>query len=297
MAEAAFLSRQQRFPSVGSTNDVVRGWLAGGLPEVCLAVADEQTAGRGRSGRTWVAPPRAALLLSLGFRPAWLAPDRVWRIAATASLAMADAAEEAAGLPDGTIRLKWPNDLVVEVAGESGSEDGDDAAHDDHPGSTPGRALDGPTGVLKLAGVLGESDGLGGPDPRLVVGLGINAEWRYQDFPAELAARMTSLHEASRGRPIDLAMLLDGFLGRLEVRIEALRAGRFDLGDWNARQVSTGRTVELEWSDGSVEHRRALGVDAASGGLVVEDHDIGERTLVTGEIRHVRLPSPVAAAV
>ena len=77
----------------------MRGWLADGTPEVCLAVADEQSAGRGRSGRTWVAPPGAALLLSLGFRPDWLAPELVWRLAATVSLAMAEAAEEAAGLP------------------------------------------------------------------------------------------------------------------------------------------------------------------------------------------------------
>ena len=64
-----FLARRERFARVGSTNDVVRDWLAAGTPEVCLAVADEQTAGRGREGRTWVAPPGAALLLSLGFRP------------------------------------------------------------------------------------------------------------------------------------------------------------------------------------------------------------------------------------
>ena len=74
--------RREQFDRVGSTNDVVRGWLAAGEPEVCLAVAGEQTAGRGRNGRTWSAPPGAALLLSLGFRPAWLAPDRVWRLAA-----------------------------------------------------------------------------------------------------------------------------------------------------------------------------------------------------------------------
>ena len=63
-----FLARQERFPSVGSTNDVVRDWLAAGTPEVALAIADEQTAGRGRDGRRWVAPQGAALLLSLGFR-------------------------------------------------------------------------------------------------------------------------------------------------------------------------------------------------------------------------------------
>jgi len=113
----AFLSRAERFASVGSTNDLVRAWLDDGVPEVCLAVADEQTAGRGREGRPWEAPPGAALLLSLGFRPTWLPPDRVWRLAAIVSLAMADAAEEVAGLPEGAIRLKWPNDLVIEAAG------------------------------------------------------------------------------------------------------------------------------------------------------------------------------------
>ena len=93
MIQTPFLARQERFDVVGSTNDVVRGWLADGVAEVCLAVADEQSAGRGREGRTWTAPAGRALLLSLGFRPTWLAPERVWRLAAVTSLAMADAGE------------------------------------------------------------------------------------------------------------------------------------------------------------------------------------------------------------
>ncbi|HEY4752657.1 MAG TPA: hypothetical protein VIH37_05180, partial [Candidatus Limnocylindrales bacterium] len=113
----AAYSRLERFASVGSTNDIVRGWLAYGTAEVCVAVADEQSAGRGRAGRVWSAPPGAALLLSCGFRPSWLPADRVWRLGAMVSLAMCDAGEEAAGLPEGAITLKWPNDLVVEVAG------------------------------------------------------------------------------------------------------------------------------------------------------------------------------------
>ena len=108
---SGLISRRESFDRVVSTNDVVREWLAAGTPEVCLAVAAEQTAGRGREGRRWVAPRDAALLLSLGFRPAWLAPDAAWRLAAIISLAMADAAEATAGLAPGTIRLKWPNDL------------------------------------------------------------------------------------------------------------------------------------------------------------------------------------------
>ena len=262
---SAFLARQERFATIGSTNDVVRAWLAEGTPEVCLAVADEQTAGRGRQGRSWQAPRGAALLLSVGFRPDWLPPDRVWRLAATVSLAMADAAEEEGGLPDRAIRLKWPNDLVIEEEG---------------------------TGTIrKLAGVLGETDDLGGTDPCAVIGLGINADWAAADFPADLAPTMTSLREASHGRPVDLVMLLDAFLSRLETRIEALRGGRFDVADWTDRQVTTGRTVVLELPDGTRQERRALGVDPVGGALILEDATRagGELAVHAAEVRHVRL--------
>ena len=269
-----FLSRQQRFTTVGSTNDIVRDWLAAGVPEVALAVADEQTAGRGRDGRVWVAPPGTALLLSLGFRPTWLAPTHVWRLAATTSLAMADAAEEVAGLPDRSIRLKWPNDLVIETDGLA----------------VPIPPAE-PTSVRKVAGVLGETAGLGTDDPRVVVGLGIDTDWSAAHFPPELADTMTSLREASHGRPIDHVALLDAFLSRLEVRIEALRGGRFDVADWTDRQLTTGRDITVVDPDGGSRVVRAVGVDAGSGGLIVADESApsGERELVVGEVRHVRL--------
>lgn len=291
-AATPFLARAQRFESVGSTNDVVRAWLRDGTPEVCLAVADEQTAGRGRDGRMWVAPPGAALLQSIGFRPTWLAPERAWRLAATVALAMADAAEEAAGLPDLAIRLKWPNDLVVVTDGEDALLVGEL-----HPAKAAA-TLDGPVAWRKLGGVLGETEGLGTDDPRVVVGIGVNAEWRSRDFPPDLAATMTSLHEASGGRPIDLALLHDGFTGRLEARIEALRAGSFDLATWLARQVTTGHDVSLQTGRG-IEIVRALGLDAASGALVVGDPSAvgGERLIHAGDIVHLRLaPAADAAA-
>ena len=272
----AFLARNERFDRVGSTNDVVRDWLASGTPEVCLAVADEQTTGRGREARRWVAPRGAALLLSLGFRPTWLAPDQAWRLAAVVSLAMAEAAEAretALGLADGTIRLKWPNDLVVET----------------RPGD-----------VRKLAGVLGETDGLGTADPRVVVGLGINADWPATSFPAELAGSMTSLREVA-GRPVDRDTLLARFIARLEPRIERLRAGIFDGAGWEARQLTTGRTIRLVGAPGN-EIVRALGVDPWTGALIVTadrtaDPTAGVRHVLVGDITHVRLAEPIAEAV
>src|SRR4051794_9697324 len=217
-------SRVERFGVVGSTNDIVRDWLAAGVDEVCVAVADEQTRGRGRHGRTWTAPAGSAVLLSAGFRPGWLAPERSWRIPATVALAMADAAEDAAGLPVGAIRLKWPNDLVVELGGPHALLVGDllpEAAAE---------RLAAPLDLRKLAGVLGESEGLGTDAPRLVVGIGINADWAPADVPPDLAPSMTSLREASGGRPIEGEALLRGFLDRLEGRVDALRAGFFDVG-------------------------------------------------------------------
>ena len=281
-AASSVFARVERFASVGSTNDVVRGWLEAGEPEICMAVAGEQTAGRGRHGRTWTAPAGAALLATLGFRPSWLPADRTWRLAGSVALAMCDAAEDVAGLPTGAIHLKWPNDLVIEVSGPDalliGELDAPMAA----------ARLAAPIELRKLAGVLGESDGLGSDDPRVVVGIGVNADWRERDFPPELADTMTSLREASGGRPIDLDALLAAFQARLEARMEALRAGYFDLATWAGRQSTTGRMVTLDDDRMALE---ALGVDAASGGLVVADASAadGERIVHAGEVRRVRL--------
>jgi BirA family transcriptional regulator, biotin operon repressor / biotin---[acetyl-CoA-carboxylase] ligase len=277
-------SRLEWFDHVGSTNDVVAGWLRAGVPEVCVAAADEQTAGRGRSGRSWTAPVGKALLCSLGFRPAWLEADRPWRLAAIVSLAMADAAEEIAGLAEGAIRLKWPNDLVI-------ATDTAGAVVVDFSGTAATADL----AVRKLAGVLGETDGLGTDDARAVIGIGVNAAWRRRDFPPDLEPGMTSLEDASGGRSIDRRELLDAFLGRLEGRVEALRGGRFDVAGWTGRQLTNGRPVRLERPDGSGETVRALGVDAVSGALVVADPAIpgGERQVLVGEIRHLRVGGPV----
>ena len=94
---------------VDSTNryliDEARAGAAAGL----VVVADHQTAGRGRMGRTWVAPPGASLLVSVLLRPT-IAVDRRHALVMVAGLAMAEAVEETTGVVAG---LKWPNDLLV----------------------------------------------------------------------------------------------------------------------------------------------------------------------------------------
>jgi BirA family biotin operon repressor/biotin-[acetyl-CoA-carboxylase] ligase len=273
----SFLSRSERFARVGSTNDIVRAWLASGQPEVCLAVADEQSAGRGRNGRTWSAPPGAGLLLSIGFRPTWLATERVWQLAATTSLAMANAIEEAADLEIGAVMLKWPNDLVMPVHADGRSIISPDPRPD----------------VRKLAGVLGETDGLGTDDPRVVIGIGVNADWPAAAFPADLAAGMTSVRAATGDRPVDIERLSAAFLAQLEVGVRALQAGRFAATDWVGRQVTNGRVLDLVLPDGTVERVGGRGVDPLTGALRIVDPATGgnEQAIFVGEIRHVRLAS------
>jgi BirA family biotin operon repressor/biotin-[acetyl-CoA-carboxylase] ligase len=255
-----FPARLERFGRVVSTQSIVAGWLAAGEPEVCVAVADEQEAGRGRHGRTWTAPSGAALLLSIGFRPAWLPPPAAWKLAAIVALAMIDAAEDAAGLHSATLGLKWPNDLVAP-------------------------APDG--GLRKLAGVLGESTVLDGRLTTVVVGIGVNVQWAAADFPPDLAAGMTSLLEVSGGRPVDRDALLVGFLDRLEPRLEALRGGRFDAGGWDERQRTTGRRVTVEVGGREIEGV-GEGVDSRTGALLVRT---AERTVAVdaGEVVRCRV--------
>ena len=145
--------------------------------------------------------------------------------------------------------------------------------------------------IRKLGGVLGESDGLGTAAPRVVVGIGLNADWSADGFPVDLAPAMTSLRVASSGRPIDSNALLDLFLSHLEARVEALRAGRFDVGDWAGRQVTTGRQVRLEGHAHVAEECRAVGVDPATGALLVADPRVpgGERAVHAGEVTRIRI--------
>jgi len=122
---------------VDSTNRYLLDLARAGAPEGTVVVADHQTAGRGRLGRTWEAPPGSGLLVSVLLRPS-LAPQRRWLVTAAVALAAADACQAAAGGPRPAI--KWPNDLLVEDR--------------------------------KVAGILAESDA-----GAVVVGVGINVTW------------------------------------------------------------------------------------------------------------------------
>jgi BirA family biotin operon repressor/biotin-[acetyl-CoA-carboxylase] ligase len=218
----------------------VREWLEAGVEEVCVAVADQQTDGRGRLERVWQASAGRALLASAGFRPLELRAAHAWRLAAISSMAMLGAATSLLGPTADRLALKWPNDIIAVHHGR----------------------------LRKVAGVLSEGSLQGDRVVSAIVGIGVNVDWPAADYPADLAATMWSLSEASGRRRIDRDALLAAWLERLGPLYEALRAGRFDGLRWADAQITTGASVEVETAAGSIGGT-GVGIDRESGSLLV----------------------------
>ena len=259
--QGAGIARLERFGVVTSTQAIVREWLEAGEAELCVAVADEQTAGRGRLERSWQAPPRTSLLLSVGFRPVQVPLMQTWRVAAVVTLAMREAALEASGLVPAAIGLKWPNDLV-------------------------GRDSD---RWRKLAGVLSDGVPIDGRMAMLVVGIGVNVDWRRSGFPAELAEDMTSLRELAGGRVVRRDGVLDRFLERIPVHYAALSRGDFDVGTWSEAQITTGADVSVDTGAGVISgHGEAP--DPDTGELRVRDRSEGVlHSISVGDVVRCRI--------
>jgi BirA family biotin operon repressor/biotin-[acetyl-CoA-carboxylase] ligase len=218
----------------------VGGWLAEGVDEVCVAVAEEQVDGRGRLDRIWLDRPGSSLLVSAGFRPAQVSAVHAWRLPAIASLAMLGAATSLLGPTADRLALKWPNDIIAVHRGR----------------------------LRKVGGVLAEGSVQGDLVSTSIVGIGVNVDWAATDYPSDLAESMWSLSEASGRRRIDREALQRAWLERLGPLYEALQAGRFDGLRWADAQITTGASVVVETGTQTVRGT-GVGVDRTTGSLLV----------------------------
>lgn len=203
----------------GSTNDVARRLARQDAPEGTVVLAEEQTAGRGRMDRRWMAPPGTCLLCSILFRPS-LPPDRAQRLTMLCSMAAADGVEHVSGL---AVALKWPNDLII-------------------PSVVGGQEW------KKLAGVLTETGMKGARLDYVVVGIGINVNVEPGMLPA-LAPDATSIL-AETGRFTERVALVSVFLAEVERRYQALRVGISPHQEWAARLATLGRQVGVTTAKG-----------------------------------------------
>lgn len=261
----------RRVAETGSTNADVMALAREGEPEGLVVVADHQRAGRGRSGRTWTAPPGASLLCTVLLRP----PARVAPLVTFAlAVAAAEAVEEVAGVRPG---LKWPNDLVVEATDP-----------------------DGVVRTRKLAGILAEAEwpaganiaaGYRAPAPHeratVAAGIGLNVSWPTElpDELVDVAVALSHLVDEAPSRDV----VLDALLDRLEVHYGALVAGDVGavLAAWRTRSATIGRQVRV---DLGADDLVGTAVDVtAEGHLVVEPLEGGpHRTIAVGDVVHLR---------
>jgi BirA family biotin operon repressor/biotin-[acetyl-CoA-carboxylase] ligase len=238
--------------SIGSTND--RAWelLRAGSDGVAV-VADLQTAGRGRHGRTWSSPAGLNLMVSVGIQPRLLVTD-AWQLAFGAALAVRAACESALAQRSAAgIALKWPNDVV-----------GND-----------GR---------KLAGILIETAVSGDLIAEAVVGAGINVNWASAEMPHEIAGTSTSLSDMAEA-VVDRVALLGAYLATLDTEVAGIEGGSSPLERFRNASWLTGREVRVSVADGE-----AAGTVAGIGdhGSLLLQTDAGLEQLGWGEVVQVR---------
>jgi BirA family biotin operon repressor/biotin-[acetyl-CoA-carboxylase] ligase len=157
-------------PEVDSTNNLVKKLAAEGAPEGTVVIADRQTAGRGRRGRTFSSPSGVGIYLSVLLRPK-AKPEELLHVTALVGTAMCSAVESVCGVRPG---VKWTNDLVM--------------------------------GKHKLCGILTELslEAETREVDYVVPGIGVNCN--QESFPEELKDIAASLRMQT-GRPVDRCAL------------------------------------------------------------------------------------------
>lgn len=234
------------FTTIDSTNTRAKEMAAQGVPHGTVLIADSQTGGRGRMGRSFHSPAGCGIYLSMILRPDCPAKDLMHLTCATA-VAAADGIQAAAGLRPG---IKWTNDLVA--------------------------------GRKKLGGILTElSLDSNGNVEYAVIGIGINCSQKTGDFPEELRGIATSLQLAA-GKAIDRAGVIAQILAALQRMSENLRDPIATLDRYRADCITVGQEISLVRGD-EVRHGKALDVDD-NGALVVEFADGTKQAVQSGEV-------------
>ena len=234
------------YQSVDSTNEEIRRRAADGAGEGFTAVGEEQTAGRGRRGRSWKSPAGEALYFSVLLRPP-LAPENLSMLTLVKGLSIAEAVRERTGL---SAAIKWPNDLVI--------------------------------GGKKVSGTLTEAILWDGKVEGVVTGTGINVNNEF--FPGEIAERATSL-KTETGREISRGALLASVLRSFHTNYRTfLKSGDLHMlrDRYNALLAGKDGEVRIEAPEGAYT-AVSRGIDT-KGRLLAERETGGISMISAGEV-------------
>jgi len=245
------------FEEIDSTNEAAKRLARNALAaEGTLVIAEEQTAGKGRLGRHWLAPKESSLLMSVLLRPSF-GYEKVWMVTVFMGLAAAKGIADETGLE---VKIKWPNDLML--------------------------------GERKTGGVLTEIESRINPETLeeemdcVVVGLGLNVNWEVEDFPSEIVGIATSL-SAVVGRKVDRWKLLEKILVEFE-RLYTLPLEKWPqiVDEWKARSAVIGKNVRVVTSAGEFV---GVVVNFDEDGALVLRTSVGEHErILAGDVELVR---------
>ena len=237
-----------------STNTRALELARAGEPHGTVVIAEGQTAGRGRLGRSFFSPPYTSLYTSIILRPDLPLAEAPTLVLASA-VAVAEAVAAEAG-PAARVEIKWPNDVLI-----------------------AGR---------KTSGILMELGAEGARIDHVVMGIGVNLNLLRSDLPEEFRHRATSL-AAELGRPVDRIAFTRRLFGTLEEVLDAHASDGFDAirSRFESRSALTGRSVRVEGGPGEEIRGVALGLDR-DGALLVAPPGAPRRRVLAGDVVLVR---------
>jgi len=255
-------SRVAVVTATGSTNADVADLARAGAPQGYVLVAESQLAGRGRLGRSWQAPERAGLTMSVLLRPQGIGAEWLGWLPLLAGVAVVEAC--AATAPAVAAALKWPNDLLLRPADQA-------------------------SGWGKGAGILAE---VVAPDA-VVVGIGINVSQVDGELPPPVDPRAyppTSLFAA--GVDMDRELLAIAVLERIShwydrwwrAAGDAVGSGLLDA--YRARCLTLHRAVTVQLPTGGPLHGTVTDIDVD--GRIVLRTPGGDVRLAAGDVHHLR---------
>jgi BirA family biotin operon repressor/biotin-[acetyl-CoA-carboxylase] ligase len=232
----------------GSTNDDLKALARQGAPHGTVLIADRQSGGHGRMGRSFHSPGGVGIYFSILLRPQ-CSPGELMHLTCATAVAMCDAVEQATGLRPG---IKWTNDLVH--------------------------------GKRKLGGILTEL-GLSakGSVDYAIIGIGINCCQREEDFAEDIRSIAASLSMVT-GKETDQALVAAAMMEQLYRMDQNLLTGKARILDrYRENCITIGQEVSLLRVGEAVRHGRAVGMDD-NGALLVEFADGTTEAVNSGEV-------------
>ena len=233
----------------GSTNaDLLARHAAGEDIRGAVLLAEHQSAGRGRNGRSWSAPARSQIALSIGVGADTVAPEGWGWLPLLTGVALVDAVRATTGIAAG---VKWPNDVLVDTG--------------------------------KLAGILAE---VAAPDPVIVVGLGLNVTLTAQEAPDPRATSLQMLGATMLDRDVLAAAILRELTTRIERWQSAQGPDPALVEDYRQRSITLGSRVRaLLPGDREIT---GTAVDVDTFGRLHIDTGAEVVTVSAGDITHLR---------